>query len=136
MLLLPSMPPLGRPVQLPSLVPTPSSPPLPRPTSPFVQGSLLHADGPSLLQSLHLGPRLSLRLQSDFASHSVPLDIRAAVDGPSSPGWQWPWRRRAPRKLWKPLPPPPAAATAEAAPAEDEGPARRWWDWPSAAGTQ
>jgi hypothetical protein len=75
-------------------------------------------DGP-LLQSLQLGPRLSLRLQTDFATRSLPLDIRAAAEvGPAPRRWPWPrWARRG-----------GAARTAQHAQrAQQRGAA--WWEW-------
>lgn len=124
-------------------------------------------DGP-LLQGLHIGPRLSLRLQasqlllgaaaagrppgpphitntntsstlqSDFASHSVPLDIRVGADlsAQHAQRWQWPWRR--PRGG-------PLAAPSKVHPMQQQRMRQRgrkpvrpqqqqqgrlWWEWP------
>ena len=87
-----------------------------------------------------------LPLQSDFASHSVPLDIRAAADLPSqqqrAPGWQrwqWPWQRREPQVLLlqaqQPavLPHPGQQLLQRQAEAQH---GLRWWEWgsPSSSG--
>lgn len=95
-------------------------------------------DGP-LLRGLHLGPRPALHLQSDFAVHSVPLDIRIATPIPH-PGWEWPWRRRRPSGADAPRPAGHATAAAAALAPQPTGkqlqarPRVRWWDWPAPAG--
>lgn len=43
-------------------------------------GALQLELGESPLPSLRLAPRLSLRLHTDFATLTLPLDIRAAAD--------------------------------------------------------
>ena len=85
---------------------------------------------------------LLLSLQSDFASHSVPLDIRAAADlhsqqqqrAPGWQGWQWPWQRREPQALLLQgkqavvLPRPSQQLPQRQAEAQH---GLRWWDWGS-----
>lgn len=64
-------------------------------------------------------PAPPLNPQSDFAVHTLPLDIRVAAQVPHRPGWQWPWRRQLPALPQRQQP-------------EERERGNRWWEWPDA----